>query len=108
MDQITKGIWEICFVLESCPVSSDSFWDISRVLMNRRQIRVSIRKRRINMDGPLIALESSSNVLHFFEGVAHVAVGVCKRWLNSGQVKFQELKFRLRARKKSSVPDSFI
>jgi len=43
---------------------------------------VSIGESRVDLDGSSVTLESSLNVLHFFQCITHVAVSICKCWLN--------------------------
>lgn len=43
---------------------------------------MSVSKRRVDLYGTRIALHGSIDVLHLFEGVAHVAVGIGKVWMD--------------------------
>ena len=44
---------------------------------------MSIGKRRIDLNRSRVALHCSVNVLHLFECVSHVAVGVGKVWVDT-------------------------
>jgi hypothetical protein len=48
---------------------------------------VSISKRWVDLNGSSVALKSSLNVLHFLKGIAHVAVSICKCWLDPTKMK---------------------
>ena len=45
-------------------------------LVDRGKIAVGVGKGRVDLDGPGVALQGSLYVLHLFEGVAHVRVGI--------------------------------
>lgn len=51
-------------------------------LMNGSKIGMGIGESRVDLDGSRVALESSLDVLHLFQGVAHVGIGVSERWLD--------------------------
>lgn len=46
--------------------------------MNGGKIAVCICKGRVYLDGACVTLQSSLNVLHLFQGVAHVGIGISK------------------------------
>jgi hypothetical protein len=48
---------------------------------------VRISKCWVDLDGSSVALESSLDVLHFLQSIAHVAVSICKCWLDSTKRK---------------------
>jgi hypothetical protein len=43
---------------------------------------VSISKCWVDLYGSSVALESSLNILHFLKSITHVAVSICKCWLD--------------------------
>lgn len=56
-------------------------------LMYGGQVTVGICKRWVDLYSPCIALQSPLNILHFFQGITHVGVGISKSWRNPGKRK---------------------
>ena len=46
---------------------------------------MGIGKGWVDLDGPSIALHSTTNVLHFFQSVTHITVCICKAWMDPGK-----------------------
>ena len=76
MGQVAVGIWEVRLQLQRGPVRLDGLGDVSGILVHRREVGVSVRKRGIDLNGPGVALQRALNVVHLLQGVAHVAVGI--------------------------------
>ena len=76
MSQITICIWEVGLQLEGRPVRLNGLWDVPGIFMDRGQVRMGVSEGRIDLDGPGVALQRPLDVVHFFQGVAHVAVSI--------------------------------
>ena len=46
---------------------------------------MGVGKGGVNLNGTAVALHGSSDILHLFECVAHVAIGICKVGVDSEQ-----------------------
>ena len=56
-----------------------------RYLVDGGQIAVGVGEGRVDLNGPRVALQRSVDVLHLLQRVAHVAVGIGERRLDSAQ-----------------------
>ena len=84
MSQIAKSIRKLGFQFQSHLIRSYRIWNIPRVFVNRCQVAVCISKGWVDLNGPSVALQSSLHILHLFESVAHVGVGIGKIGVDSG------------------------
>ena len=81
--EVTEGVREIGFQLESHAVGGDGLGDVPGVLVDGREVAVGVGEGGVYLNGTGVALEGALKVLHLLEGVPHVAVGVGKVWVYS-------------------------
>ena len=62
--------------------------------MNTCEVAVSISKRRVDLDGFRVALKCLVDTAHFFEGISHVAIGVCESRVDTDGLTVVTQSFR--------------